>query len=150
MDVDISCSQCKTPYRIERVRQIEPLRRLSDTIEEKLRRKSPRHEPRNPSISESSISIISTVSVEKDSLKKGPLTDFFGQYTESRLQTVKSYCFSADGQSLLMWIRCGAHVAFYDISSGGVEKFSAKDVLFAAAGAKFYAVLSSYGNVVHL
>jgi hypothetical protein len=81
---------------------------------------------------------------EKD--KKGLLTEFFNESPKT-----KSYCFSADGQSLLLWIRYGAEVVFYDISAGGFEKWPAKDVIsFAAAGAKLYAVISSNGNVIHL
>lgn len=154
LDVDISCCQCNAPYQIERVRQIEPLRLLSDTIEEKLRRKSPKPESKKPSTRTSSTGSVDTGPNynNKDSFRKGQLTEFFDQCTErpSKLQTVKSYCFSADSQSLLLWIRCGAKIVFYDISSGGIEKFPAKGVSFAAAGAKFYAVLSSDGNVVHL
>jgi hypothetical protein len=66
------------------------------------------------------------------------------------LRTAPSYSFSADGQSLLLWVRYGAHVVFYNISSEEVEKFAVNDVSFAAAGAKFYAVVSSNGNVFRL
>jgi len=45
-------------------------------------------------------------------------------------------------------MRYGSKVVFYDINSGEVKKFPATDVNFAAAGAKFYAVISSIGNVI--
>jgi hypothetical protein len=89
---------------------------------------------------------------EKGLLKDGPLTKFFNESPKqgSKLQTVKSYCFSADGQSLLLWVRYGAEVVFYDINSEEVKKWPAKDVSFAAAGAELYAVISSNRNVIHL
>jgi hypothetical protein len=86
---------------------------------------------------------------EKNSVRKGPLTDFFDEPAQrsNGLRVAPSYCFSADGQNLLLWMRYGSQVVFYDLNSGGVKKFPATDVNFAAAGAKLYAVISSKGNV---
>ena len=145
------------------VRQIEPLRQLSDIIKEKLHRNpSTRREwyqeityrdhlERGSSGNSSSCTGSNSTSLgEKKSLKQGRLKDFFDESPKKQskdLRTTPSYSFSADGQSLLLWTRHGAHVVFYDINSAEAENFPANDVSFAAAGAKFYAVISQNGNV---
>ena len=81
-------------------------------------------------------------------MRKGQLTDFFEPSQRSNgIRLIPSYCFSADGQSLLLWTRYGSQIVLYDIHSGEIKKFPVNNVNLVAAGAKHYAVISGGGNV---
>ena len=147
-------------------RKIEPLHGLSAIITEKLPKKlSSRrewysegsdsgHRQRDSSGHSSSRTGSNVASLgEKKISKKGPLKDFFDESPKKKskhLQTAPSYSFSTDGRNILLWIRYGAYVVFYDIDSDECEKYAANDVSLAAAGAKLYAVISSNENVFRL
>ena len=84
--------------------------------------------------------------------KQGFLKDFFDESSKKQSKQPRAkplYAFSADGQSILLWIRYGACVSFYDIDSGENERKPANDVEIAAAGTNIYAFTSRHGNVLH-
>lgn len=79
----------------------------------------------------------------------GPLTQFFEDPpNKSSRQRAISYCFSADGNSLVLWGRNEAHVAFCYVNTMELEKFTISNIIFAAAGAAHCAVISQDENVV--
>jgi hypothetical protein len=169
-DVDIACDQCNSEHRIKKARQIEPLRRLSVAIREKLHRRPitqreipPQLTPtelleRQSSGNSKSISTLPsrrstgsnrTSLSERGAITTGSLTKFLdeppGNLSGPR---IASYCFSADGNGILVWGRTEARIAFYNINTGDIERNPAAGVTFAAAGADLYAVISQNGNVL--
>jgi hypothetical protein len=88
---------------------------------------------------------------EKGTVTTGSLAQFFDESPgKSSRPRIASYCFSADGEGILLWDRTEVHIVFYNVNTGDIERNPAAAVTFAAAGANICAVISQEGNVLLL